>query len=150
MLVFKRFGCTRPVDETSDFNKIAARGYLVEAITTLVPVLSLETCVFKYGSALACALSWDVAILCPLCYRLGFFSRWFGSLINWWSKMSSSVAGSMCPTVEGVQCICQCSRISPRVIGVPPLQYLLLFQFDARAPRRCSGLAVGKVLKPES
>jgi hypothetical protein len=64
--------------------------------------------------------------------------------------MSSSVAGSMCPTVVGVQFICRCLRISPRVIGVPPLQYLFLFQFDARAPSQCSGLAVSKVLKPES
>ncbi len=64
--------------------------------------------------------------------------------------MSSSDAGSMCPTVVGVQFICRRSRISPRVIGVPPLQYLLLFRFDARAPRQCSGSAIGKVLKPES
>jgi hypothetical protein len=71
VLVFERFGCTWPVDETGDFDKIAARGYLVEAIATTVPVLSPETCVFEYGSALAWAPLWDVAILCPLCYCFG-------------------------------------------------------------------------------
>jgi hypothetical protein len=68
---FKKFGCTGPADEAGDFVEITARGYLVESIATTVKGLSPEVLVFEYGSAVACTPPWDVAILCPLCYRFG-------------------------------------------------------------------------------
>jgi hypothetical protein len=68
---FKKFGCTGPADEASDFVEITARGYLVESITTTVKGLLPEVRVFEYGSVVACTPPWDVAILCPLCYHFG-------------------------------------------------------------------------------